>query len=115
MASTVWVVTFVEYANDGPSDVDVKTLHWTAALEDGGFSASIYGTQGISDAPINEPKVASQARAGVDWVTILHAEIDAEAAEYPRLSTVAEYEANLAANIAEQQNPTEGGFSPPVP
>jgi hypothetical protein len=81
---------------DGEQDV-VFTVHWTLTATDGTYNGSIYGSVGV---PLNTtgeftPYAELTLDEVVGWVK------EALCAEQ-----VAEYEANVAAQIESQVNPT---------
>jgi hypothetical protein len=88
---------------DGETDV-VFTCHWVLSGTDGTYNGSVYGSVGVSidpDAPFTPYADLTQAQV-VSWVQ------DALGEEQ-----VASYEANVAQQIADQQDPPV--VTPPLP
>jgi hypothetical protein len=88
---------------DGETDV-VFTCHWVLSGEEAGFSGSVYGSVGVTidpDAPFVPYADLTQAQV-IGWVQ------DALGEEQ-----VASYEANVAQQIADQQDPPV--VTPPLP
>jgi hypothetical protein len=88
---------------DGQADV-VFTVHWTLNGTDGTYNGSVYGSVGVTidpDAPFVPYADLTQAQV-IGWVQ------DALGEEQ-----VASYEANVAQQIADQQDPPV--VTPPLP
>jgi hypothetical protein len=88
---------------DGEQDV-VFTVHWTLSGTDGTYSGGVYGTTGVTvnpDEPFTPYADLTQDQV-IGWVQ------DAMGAEQ-----VANYEANIAAQIEGQINPPV--VTPPLP
>ena len=103
--TNTWTVTAMDcYPQaDGETDV-VFNVHWTLTGTDGTYSASVYGSQGVSldpAAPFIPYADLTEAQV-IGWVK------DAMGAEQ-----VAAYEANVAQQIADQINPPV--VTPPLP
>ena len=81
---------------EGHDDV-IYNIHWSVAKVDGDYSASSYGTQTIDTSDLSDFTAFADVTADMvkGWV------IDAMGEE-----EVANLEANLDAQIAEQKNPT---------
>jgi hypothetical protein len=88
---------------DGETDV-VFTCHWVLSATDGTYAGSVYGSVGVTidpDAPFTPYADLTEAQV-IGWVqTAMGAE------------QVASYEANVAAQIADQINPPV--VTPPLP
>jgi hypothetical protein len=88
---------------DGETDV-VFTCHWVLSGTDGTYNGSVYGSVGVTldpDAPFVPYASLTQAQV-IGWVQ------DALGEEQ-----VASYEANVAQQIADQQDPPV--VTPPLP
>lgn len=86
---------------DGETDV-VFTVHWTLSGTDGTFTGSTYGSQGVSteDTGTFTPYADLTQEQVLGWIWDSGVDKDAQ-------------EANVAAQIENQVNPTE--VTPPLP
>jgi hypothetical protein len=105
MALPVWTVSYCGWSNEGQSQGQVKVtvLHWRATLDEGEFHAEQYGST-----PDDQNRIYTLAglEAVPEAVMVGWAQQALGQEEVDRI------EAALAADIAEQQNPTTGGVSP---
>jgi len=88
---------------DGETDV-VFNVHWTLTGADGVYTGSVYGSQGVTldpDATFT-PYAALTREQVIGWVKAALGD-----------KQVAAYEANVAAQIADQINPPV--VTPPLP
>ena len=103
-----WKVGYCEYTSKDQQNgqVLVTTLHWTASLTDGEYTASSYGTT-----PDDSNRVyALPALQAVPEHVILGWAQDALGQE-----EVDRIEQALADDIELQKNPVDGGFNPSEP
>ena len=105
MATFTWAVTAMDcYPQEaGQTDV-VFTVHWTLEGTDGTYSASVYGTSGVTytaGEPFTPYSSLTQSQV-VGWVQAALGQEQVDALE-----------ANVAGQISAQANPTV--VTPPLP
>jgi hypothetical protein len=93
-----WTIANLE---SNTADGGVVVAHWRVTAEDGEYTASAYGTVGLTPDP-SSPDFVPYADV---------TEADAQAWVWDSVDQ-AETEANLAANIEAQKNPTEASGLP---
>ena len=98
MATTTWTLANVDYDVD---DGFCHTAHWTATRVDGDYSASTYGSCGLT-----KPESLTSR---TDLKT---ADIIADVKAVLGTDQVTEIENGLVLNISEQKTPTQGSFVP---
>ena len=109
--AVIWKAPAVDWSNIDEAtvmpmangQVKVTTLHYRASLTDGTFTATSYGTT-ADDQNRVYTKAALEAVPESVVIGWIQQALGAEA--------VAEIEAQLAANLAELQNPTTGTVTP---
>ena len=97
-ATTTWALANVDY---DVSDGFCHTAHWTVTRIDGDYSASSYGSIGLT-----KPESLTTR---TDLKT---ADIIADVKAVLGTDQVTSIENNLIANINEQKTPTQGSFVP---
>jgi len=97
-ATTTWALANVDY---DVSDGFCHTAHWTVTRVDGDYSASSYGSIGLT-----KPESLTTR---TDLKT---ADIIADVKAVLGTDQVTSIENNLIANINEQKTPTQGSFVP---
>jgi len=98
MASVTWALANVNYDE---SDGFCHTAHWTVQRVDGDYSASSYGSVGLTKPESLTPKD--------DLKT---ADIIADVKAVLGTNRVTEIENGLTLQISEEKTPTQGSFVP---
>ena len=98
MATTTWALANVDYNVD---DGFCHTAHWTATRVDGDYSASSYGSCGLTKPESLTTRTDLKA-----------ADIIADVKAVLGTDQVASIENGLVLNISEQKTPTQGSFVP---
>jgi hypothetical protein len=98
MATTTWALANVDYNVD---DGFCHTAHWTVTRVDGDYSASNYGSCGLT-----KPESLTTR---TDLKT---ADIIADVKAVLGTDQVTSIETALVLNISEQKTPTQGSFVP---
>lgn len=86
------------------ADGGVVVAHWTCSDVDGDYSGNIYGTCGFTPDAADPAFVPYDNLTEADVIGWVHAEMGAE--------QVAAHEANVAAQIEAQKNPTQASGMP---
>jgi hypothetical protein len=86
--------------------VKVTTLHWTCNVREGDQNASSYGTANVGEQGREFHLEVLEAVPTDEMVVWLKSALGEE--------EVAQIESLVAAQLAEQVNPTSGGFQPPA-
>lgn len=90
-----WKITQTDYLT---ADGFINTAHWTASVEDGEYSASVYGTCSFTGAPTIPYNQVTEAEV-LDWCWANGVDKDG-------------VEASLAAQIEAQKNPVSKSGTP---
>lgn len=104
MVEYTWKTGHCKYENEGSKKVKVSSLHWTCTGVDGEFFGSSYGSISAVDQNRVYTLAALQAVPGsvmTGWIKQALGDED-----------VQRIEDGVAAQIAEKQVPTKGGFAP---
>ena len=97
-ATTTWALANVNYNED---DGFCHTAHWTVTRIDGDYSASSYGSVGLTK--------PDSLTTRTDLKT---ADIIADVKAVLGTDQVTSIESGLVLNISEQKTPTQGSFVP---
>ena len=98
MATTTWALAKVDYTID---DGFCHTAHWTVTRVDGDYSASSYGTSGLT-----------KPESLVSRTDLKAADIIADIKAVLGTDRVTEIENMLVLKISEQKTPSQGSFVP---
>jgi len=93
-----WTIAQLEH---NVADGGVVTAHWRVSAQDGDYTASAYGSAGFTPDPTAPDFIAYDELTEADVLVWVWGSIDK-----------AETEANLAAQIDAQKNPTEASGLP---
>lgn len=103
--TNIWAVVQMDAYPEADGETDVVfNVHWTLTGTDGTYSGNVYGSQAVTtdpDTPFTQYADLSKVQV-IGWVQ------NAMGAEQ-----VASYEANVAAQIADQMDPPV--VTPPLP